>query len=124
MLLMGDDVSSSSTVENILSTFLAVQGSCWTIYILLSHVQCPMDCTARLALHVSSYLCDTKVEFTYRLQQHLLKYSKLIKCILSWGTRVAQSVKHLTLGFGSGHDLTVYEIKLHDGLCADNAEAA
>ena len=29
----------------------------------------------------------------------------------SWGTWVTQSVKHLTLGFGSGHELTVCEIE-------------
>ena len=30
----------------------------------------------------------------------------------SWGAWVSQSVKCLTLGFGSGHDLTVGEFKL------------
>ena len=30
-----------------------------------------------------------------------------------WGTWVAQSVKCLTLGFGSGHDLMGQEIKPH-----------
>ena len=28
-----------------------------------------------------------------------------------WGTWVAQSVKHWTFGFGSGHDLMVHEIE-------------
>ena len=32
----------------------------------------------------------------------------------------AQSVKHLTLGFGSGHDLTVHGIKPRVRLCADS----
>ena len=30
----------------------------------------------------------------------------------------ALSVKHLTLGFGSGHDLMVHEFEFHLGLCA------
>ena len=34
----------------------------------------------------------------------------------------AQSVKHLTLGVGSGHDLMVRGIEPHVGLCVDNAE--
>ena len=38
------------------------------------------------------------------------------------GTWVAHSVKHLTLDFGSGHDLT--EFKAHTGLCIDGAEPA
>ena len=37
---------------------------------------------------------------------------------------MAQWVKHLTLDFGSGHDLTVYEFESHVGLCADGAEPA
>ena len=38
------------------------------------------------------------------------------------GTWVAQSVKRPTLGFSSGHDLTVYEFEPHVKLCADNSE--
>ena len=34
------------------------------------------------------------------------------------------SVKHLTLDFGSGHDLTVHEIEPHIGLCTDSADPA
>ena len=37
---------------------------------------------------------------------------------------MAQSVECLTLDFGSGHDLTVHEIELCIGLCADNVELA
>ena len=37
-----------------------------------------------------------------------------------WGSSrdacVAQSVKHPTLGFGSGHDLAVHELKPHQAL--------
>lgn len=38
----------------------------------------------RPTLHVSSYLCDTKVEIACRLHQHLLRYSKLIRGTLFW----------------------------------------
>ena len=41
----------------------------------------------------------------------------------SWGSREAQSVKRLTLGFGSGHDLTAGEFEPHIGLCAVSPEA-
>ena len=37
---------------------------------------------------------------------------------------MAQSVKHLILGFGSGHDITVHEIEPYFGLCTDSMEAA
>ena len=39
----------------------------------------------------------------------------------AWG---AQSIKHLTLDFGSGHDPTVHEIELHTELSADSSEPA
>ena len=41
-----------------------------------------------------------------------------------WGARVPQTVECLTLGFGSGHDLTVHEIETRVGLRADRAEPA
>ena len=37
---------------------------------------------------------------------------------------MAHLVKHLTLDFDSGHDLTILEVQLHVGLCADIAESA
>ena len=37
---------------------------------------------------------------------------------------MAQSVKCPTLGFGSGHDLTVHGFKPHFRLCAGSAEPA
>ena len=40
------------------------------------------------------------------------------------GAWVAQSGKCLTLGFGSGHDLTVHGFKPFVGLCADSVEPA
>ena len=40
------------------------------------------------------------------------------------GTRVAQSVKHPTLGFGSGHDLPVRGIEPPVGLCPGSVEPA
>ena len=36
--------------------------------------------------------------------------------------RPDDSVKRLTLDFGSGHDLTVYEFEPHVGLYADSSE--
>ena len=35
---------------------------------------------------------------------------------------MAQLAKHLTLDFGSGHDLMIREFEPHMGLCADSAE--
>ena len=35
---------------------------------------------------------------------------------------MAESVEHLTLDFGSGHDLTVREFKPYIRLCADSAD--
>ena len=40
------------------------------------------------------------------------------------GAWVAQSVKHLTLGFGSGHDCTVPEFEPCVGLYTDSVEHA
>ena len=37
---------------------------------------------------------------------------------------MAQLVKHLTLDFGSGHDLTVGGIEARDGLCTNSMEPA
>ena len=37
---------------------------------------------------------------------------------------MAQSVKHLALDFGSGHDLMVHESEPHNGLCNDSVEPA
>ena len=37
---------------------------------------------------------------------------------------VVQLVKHMTLDFSSGHDLTVYETRPHVRLWADSAEPA
>ena len=37
---------------------------------------------------------------------------------------MAQSVKHLTLGFGSGHELTVREFEPSIWFCADSGEPA
>ena len=51
------------------------------------------------------------------VQQHCV-----FKKHIPWGTCVAQSVKRLTLDFGSGHDLTVCEFEPCIGLCADSAE--
>ena len=41
-----------------------------------------------------------------------------------WGTWVAQLIERPTLGFSSGHALTVRGIKPHIGVCADSVEPA
>ena len=43
---------------------------------------------------------------------------------MTWGAWVAQLVEHLTFDLGSGHDLTVCEVKPSIGLCADSVEPA
>ena len=40
------------------------------------------------------------------------------------GAGAARSVKHRTLDFSSGHDLTICETEPRVGLCADSAEPA
>ena len=42
----------------------------------------------------------------------------------SWGAWVPRSVKHPTLGFGSGHDLTIHGFEPRVGLRADSTESA
>ena len=42
----------------------------------------------------------------------------------TWGTWVAQSVKHLILDCGSAHDLRVHRFEPCIRLCADTAEPA
>ena len=37
---------------------------------------------------------------------------------------MAQSVKRLTLDFGSGHDLRLCELEPHIGLCAESVDPA
>ena len=51
-----------------------------------------------------------------------LYYYYSLNC--SRGTWVAQFAKRLTLGFGSGHDLTVRGIKPCIGLCPGSVEPA
>ena len=43
---------------------------------------------------------------------------------MNGGASAAQSVKHLILGFSSGHDLPVCEFEPCVRLCADRAEPA
>ena len=51
-------------------------------------------------------------------------YHFYVKSYMKRSAWVAQSVKHPTLDFGSGHDLTVRESKPCVGLCADGTEPA
>ena len=41
-----------------------------------------------------------------------------------WGTQVAHSVEHLTLDFGSGHDLAVHGFEARVHLSADSVGPA
>ena len=43
-----------------------------------------------------------------------------LKICTPWGTWQDQSVMHVTLDFGSGHDLYLCEIEPQVGLCADS----
>ena len=52
---------------------------------------------------------------------YLILYIEL-RNITFWGTWVAQLVKHPTLGFSSGHDLTVCGFEPQVGLCAISAD--
>ena len=47
-----------------------------------------------------------------------MDYSISLKYVMQGGVWVAQSVKRLTLGFGSSHDCTVREFEPHVGLHA------
>ena len=55
---------------------------------------------------------------------HVTPLMLIFKMIKQWGAWVAQSVKCLTLGLGSGHDLMVRGFESHFGLCANSAEPA
>ena len=48
-------------------------------------------------------------------------FNWIMKKLLSRGAWMAQSVKHLTLDIGSGHNLMVCGIEPHVGLCAGRA---
>ena len=54
--------------------------------------------------------------FVYKVQSS--------KTVNGEGAWVAQSVEHLTLGFGLVHDLEVHELEPRVPLCADSAEPA
>ena len=57
-------------------------------------------------------------------EYHLLKVTLItLKYFRGW-RQMAQSVKCLTLDFGSGYDLTVCEFEPHMGLCTDSMEPA
>ena len=49
------------------------------------------------------------------------EFSCMFKKVSNWGAGV---VKHLTLNFSSGHDLTVHEIKPQEGIHTNSAKSA
>ena len=57
-----------------------------------------------------------------RLQMDQLVF--YVETLGAWGPWVAQSVEPLTLGFGSGHDLTVHGFEPRISLHTDSAEPA
>ena len=57
---------------------------------------------------------DTSQRCNVKFSRSHIKKSKK-----RWGAWVVQSVKHPTLGFSSGHDLTVREFEPSIRLCAD-----
>ena len=71
---------------------------------------------------VSSKLYASATSFTY-LRKPLF-WMLCLKVEGPWGIWVVQLVKHLTLDFGSGHDLAVHEIEPCIGLCTDSVETA
>ena len=62
-----------------------------------------------------------KVKYRIIYTQHDSIY---VLNILFRGSWVAQFIKHLTLDFGSGHDLLGCETQPHIRLCADSVEPA
>ena len=75
-------------------------------------------------IHSSIIYQSNRLKTAYTLWYiHVMKYYAVIKNNeAAWGTWVAQLVKCLTLDLGSGHDLTVCELKPHIGLCTDSSE--
>ena len=51
---------------------------------------------------------------TLELENHSFRKGRVpLESKAFWGAWVAQLVKHPTLGFGSGHSLTVHEFEFH-----------
>ena len=80
-------------------------------------------------LSEASYLDSPQEKFEcnlwwsfHLLQCRMSKCPRDSKSYTNGGAWVAQLVKHPTVDFGSGHDLTVGETDLLSGLCADSTE--
>ena len=67
---------------------------------------------------IANYKNVREVLERQKLHLYLRPSQEVIKISDSWGASVAQSIKCLTLHFGSGHDLTIREIEPHVRLCA------
>ena len=63
-------------------------------------------------------------KFKKQHYQKVTSISRILKIRKNWGTRVAQVVKRLTLGFSSSHDLMVPEFKPHIRLHTGSADPA
>ena len=62
--------------------------------------------------------------FIIKARPCFVPHSVSIKSHIKRSAWVAESVKHLTLGFGSGHDLMAHEFKPYIGPCADSMKPA
>ena len=60
----------------------------------------------------------------FKTWQHPHRLGALLEMQDLRGAWVAQSVKHQTLEFGSGHDLMVHGLEAHIPLCTDSEEPA
>ena len=89
---------------------------------------CGDRCTTKLYILRGCILCYvTYISIKKRKSQRGIQAPQygLLVTENKWGdARVAQSVKCLTLDFGSGHDLTVCEFEPCIGLCVDSLEPA
>ena len=64
------------------------------------------------------------LQFILALSLQWLPYARPMEKSSSGAPGRTRSVKRPTLGFGSGHDLTVRGVEPHTGLCADSVEPA
>ena len=98
---------------NDVSPFLACVSNVW----LVNHQQCPIDIKIRCFLKGRVKHCSENSHCFFKVIFKLMYYH-------FWIYWVAQSVKRLTLDFGSGHDLKVCEIKPWVRFHVDSSEPA
>ena len=77
------------------------------------------DCLSSLTIKIKAVCYMLMVQNKYFRNR-----IKFLKKVVSVGAWVAQSAKHPTLDFSSGHDLMVHESEPRNGLHADSTEPA